>query len=189
MPVCGMSPRRSPPYSAFAMNVLGIVGWSGSGKTTLVTALIPCLRARGLRVSTIKHAHHRMEVDQPGKDSFLHREAGAEEVILANAARFALFSEHRGAPEPGLDELLGRLAPVDIVLVEGFKGYAFPKLEVHRPALGKPPFWTEMEVLGVAADAVLEGCQVPVLNLNAPEQITVFVLAKLGLNKMSEFQE
>ncbi|HQT62982.1 MAG: molybdopterin-guanine dinucleotide biosynthesis protein B [Acidocella sp. 20-57-95] len=164
------------------MKILGIVGWSGSGKTTLLTAMIGCLRARGLSVSTIKHAHHAIEMDQPGKDSYRHRHAGAEETILANAARFALFSEHRAAPEPDLAALLARLKPVDMVLVEGFKSYAFPKLEVHRPALGKPPLWAEMSIMAVASDDALPGCPVPVLDLNKPDDVTYFVLSRLGLD-------
>ncbi len=165
------------------MKVLGIVGWSGSGKTTLLTALIPCLRARGLKISTIKHAHHALELDQPGKDSHRHRHAGAEETILASAARFALFSEHREAPAPDLAALLARLAPVDLVLVEGFKSYRFPKLEVYRPALGKPPLWPEHEVMAVACDAQLPECRVEVLDLNAPEAVAGFVMARLGLDE------
>ena len=171
------------------MKVLGIVGWSGSGKTTLLTALIPGFRARGIKVSTIKHAHHRMEMDQPGKDSYLHRKAGAEEVILANAARFALFSEHRNNEEPGLDALLQRLAPVDLVLVEGFKTYPFPKLEVYRPALGKPPLWTDMAVLAVASDAAVQGCPAPVLDLNMPGAIVDFLTSHFELNKNSGLSE
>jgi len=165
------------------LKVLGIVGWSGSGKTTLLTALIPCLRARGLKISTIKHAHHALELDQPGKDSYRHRHAGAEETILASAARFALFSEHREAPAPDLAALLARLAPVDLVLVEGFKSYRFPKLEVYRPALGKPPLWPEHEVMAVACDAQLPECRVEVLDLNAPEAVAGFVMARLGLDE------
>ncbi len=165
------------------MKVLGIVGWSGSGKTTLLTAMIPVLRARGLRVSTIKHAHHALELDRPGKDSYRHRQAGAEEVILASAARFALFSEHREAPAPDLAALLARLAPVDLVLVEGFKSYRFPKLEVYRPALGKPALWPEQEVLAVACDAQLPECGVQVLDLNEPGTVAGFVMARLGLDE------
>jgi molybdopterin-guanine dinucleotide biosynthesis protein B len=163
------------------MKVLGIIGWSGSGKTTLVTALIPQFIARGLTVSTIKHAHHRFELDQPGKDSFLHRAAGAHEVILANDAQFALFHEYRAAPAEGLDALLRRLAPVDLVLVEGFKDDPFPKLEVHRPALGKPPLWPQTAVLAVASDADLVDCPHTVLPLDQPEAIADFVLARLAL--------
>ncbi len=162
------------------MKVLGIIGWSGSGKTTLLTALIPCFLRRGLKISTIKHAHHRFELDQPGKDSFLHRQAGAHEVIVANDAQFALFHESRGAPA-GLDALLARLAPVDLVLVEGFKQDPFPKLEVHRPALGKAPLWPQTEILAVAADAVLKDCPYPVLPLDQPEAIADFAIARLAL--------
>ncbi len=167
------------------MKILGIVGWSGSGKTTLLTAMIAGIKARGLRVSTIKHAHHAIEMDQPGKDSYRHRHAGAEETILANAARFALFSEHREAPEPDLAALLARLKPVDIVLVEGFKSYEFPKLEVYRPTLNKPPLWVAMNIMAVASDAALPGCPVPVLDLNKPDDVTYFVLSRLGLEASS----
>ncbi len=165
------------------MQVLGLVGWSGSGKTTLLTALIPCLRARGLRVSTIKHAHHAVELDRPGKDSYRHRHAGAEETILANAARFALFSEHREAPEPDLAALVARLAPVDLVLVEGFKSYAFPKIEVFRPSLGKKRLAPEADIIAVASDAALLDEALPVLDLNAPESVTYFIVSRLGLHQ------
>jgi molybdopterin-guanine dinucleotide biosynthesis protein B len=165
------------------VQVLGLVGWSGSGKTTLLTALIPCLRARGLRVSTIKHAHHAVEMDRPGKDSYQHRHAGAEETILANAARFALFSEHREAPEPDLTALVARLAPVDLVLVEGFKSYAFPKIEVFRPSLGKKRLAPEAHIIAVASDAALPGGTLPVLDLNAPESVTYFIVSRLGLHR------
>src|SRR3546814_9186396 len=120
------------------MKVLGITGWSGSGKTTLLADLIPLLVAQGLRVSTIKHAHHDFDVDQPGKDSYRHRAAGASEVLISSARRFALMRELRGEPEPGLAELLARLTPVDLVLVEGFKREAHPKIEVSRADPGKP---------------------------------------------------
>jgi molybdopterin-guanine dinucleotide biosynthesis protein B len=165
------------------LKVLGLVGWSGSGKTTLLTALIPCFLARGVRVSAIKHAHHAVALDQPGKDSYRLRAAGAAEVILAGPAGFALFSEHRGAPEPGLDGLLARLTPVDLVLVEGFRGYAFPKIEVYRPGLGKPAMWPEMAVLAVAADCPVADCPVPVLALDAPEVVADFAMAALGVNQ------
>jgi molybdopterin-guanine dinucleotide biosynthesis protein B len=171
------------------LKVLGLVGWSGSGKTTLLVALIPILRARGLRVSTIKHAHHAVELDKPGKDSYRHRHAGAQETILANAARFALFAEHREAPEPDLGALVARLAPVDLVLVEGFKSYAFPKLEVYRPGLGKPPLWPELAVMAVASDQVLTTCTVPVVDLNAPEVVAGFIIERLGLDKTPTLKE
>lgn len=168
------------------MKVLGIIGWSGSGKTTLLTSLIPGFRRHGLSVSTIKHAHHRFELDQPGKDSFLHRQAGAREVILANDAQFALFHAHEEAAV-GLDALLRRLDPVDLVLVEGFKGDPFPKLEVYRPAIGASPQWKETEVLAVASDEVLPDCPKPVLPLNQAEAIVNFVIASLALKPRSEF--
>jgi molybdopterin-guanine dinucleotide biosynthesis protein B len=162
------------------VQVLGIIGWSGSGKTTLLTALIPCFMQRGLRVSTIKHAHHRFELDQPGKDSYRHRQAGAQEVIVANDAQFALFHEHRGAA-PGLAALLQRLEPVDLVLVEGFKGDPVPKLEVYRAELGRPPLWPETAMLAVAADGAVQDCPYPVLPLNRPAAIADFMMKRLAL--------
>ncbi len=121
------------------MRIFGLAGWSGSGKTTLMTALIPEFVARGITVSTIKHAHHAFDVDQPGKDSWRHRQAGASEVMVVSERRWALMHELRGAPEPGLDELVPRMTPVDLLLVEGFKHHPHPKIEVYRPSLGKPP--------------------------------------------------
>ncbi len=142
------------------------MGWSGSGKTTLLVAVLPLLRAAGLRVSTIKHAHHGMELDRPGKDSFRHREAGAEEVLVVGGQRWALLREAPETPDPVL--LAGRLAPVDLVLVEGFKSSGLPQIEVHRANLGKPPLWPDAPaILAVAADAPLAG--VPAwLPLNEP---------------------
>ena len=120
------------------MRVIGIAGWSGAGKTTLITRLIPEFNRRGLSVSTLKHAHHGFDVDRPGKDSYEHRVAGASEVLVASSARIALMRELRGAPEPPLAELLGMLAPVDLVLIEGFKRDPIVKIEVFREANGKP---------------------------------------------------
>ena len=119
------------------MRLIGLSGWSGAGKTTLIAALIPALRARGLTISTVKHAHHAFDVDKPGKDSYVHREAGATEVLVASRHRYALMRELRDEPEPRLGSLLARLAPVDLVLVEGFKADAHIKLEVHRLETGK----------------------------------------------------
>ena len=147
------------------MNVLGIVGWSGSGKTTLLTALLTKLHASGLRVSTVKHAHSGFDMDRPGKDTYRHREAGAHEVLVATATRWALLHEVAG-PEPRLPDLLERMDPVDLVLVEGFKSHPYPKLEVHRPSLGKPPIWPDQPgVIAVAADAPIT-CDRTVLPLN-----------------------
>jgi molybdopterin-guanine dinucleotide biosynthesis protein B len=161
------------------MIALGIVGSSGSGKTTLLTALIAIFTARGLAVSSVKHAHHDLTFDRPGKDSFLHAQAGAQEVILAADNGFALFSQ---AKQIGLARLLERLAPVDLVLVEGFKGYDLPRLEVYRPALGKPPLWPAVEMLAVASDEALPGCTVPVLDVAAPLAVADFLMTALGLH-------
>ena len=148
------------------MRVIGLAGWSGSGKTTLLTSLIPLLVRRGLTVSTIKHAHHAFDVDRPGKDSFVHREAGASEVLVSSASRWALMHEHRGAPEPALPELLGKLSPCDLVLVEGFKREPIPKLEIWRAAVGKPPLHPDdPNIVLVASDDPCPAARVPVLPL------------------------
>jgi len=133
------------------MRVIGLVGWSGSGKTTLITRVIPWLMGQGVTVSTIKHAHHRFDMDRPGKDSYAHREAGAAQVLLASSHRWALMTEHRGAPEPELPELLAQLAEVDLVLVEGFKTGPHPRIEVHRAALDQP--WLHPVQPGIVAVA------------------------------------
>jgi molybdopterin-guanine dinucleotide biosynthesis protein B len=133
------------------MKLIGLAGWSGAGKTTLLTRLIPCLAARGISVSTLKHAHHRFDVDTPGKDSWQHREAGARQVLVSSEHRWALMTENRGAPEPDLRFLLGRLSPVDLVIVEGFKRDTHPKVEVHRAANAKP--WLHPEDPHIAAVA------------------------------------
>lgn len=136
------------------MRAIGIAGWSGAGKTTSITRLIPELNRRGASVSTIKHAHHGFDVDRPGKDSFAHRAAGASEVLVASANRIALMRELRGAPEPSLADLLRMLAPVDLVLIEGFKRDPVAKIEVIRAAVGKPPlFPQDPHVVALASDA------------------------------------
>ncbi|MEI9985126.1 MAG: molybdopterin-guanine dinucleotide biosynthesis protein B [Aliidongia sp.] len=119
------------------MRVFGLAAWSGSGKTTLLARLLPELTGRGLRVSTMKHAHHAFDLDQPGKDSYRHREAGATEVLITSATRWALQHELRGAEEPTLEQLVAHMSPVDLLLVEGFKRHSHPKLEILRPSLGK----------------------------------------------------
>jgi len=162
------------------MRVLGIVGWSGSGKTTLMDALIPRLRAAGLSVSTVKHAHHGFDLDRPGKDTHRHREAGATEVLVMTGRRWALLHEIRDSePEPAFADLLARMSPVDLVLVEGFKSHPFAKIEVHRPALGKPPLWPDdPQVVAVASDAAaLPGLDRPLLPLADPAAVARFVLA------------
>jgi molybdopterin-guanine dinucleotide biosynthesis protein B len=139
------------------MKVIGLAGWSGAGKTTLLTRVIPHLRAQNLRVSVIKHAHHNFDVDKPGKDSWLHREAGAEEVLVSSGNRWALMHELRGAPEPLLPELLQKMARVDLVVIEGYKSEPIPKIEVHRAANGKPLlFPADPDIVAVAADVAVE---------------------------------
>jgi molybdopterin-guanine dinucleotide biosynthesis protein B len=140
------------------MRVIGFAGWSGAGKTTLIVKLIPELNRRGLSVSTIKHAHHNFDLDQPGKDSYEHRTAGAEEVLVASANRVALMRELRGAPEPSLGELFRLLKTVDLVLVEGFKRDRLPKIEVFRTANAKPPLYPEdNNIVALISDVVPSG--------------------------------
>ena len=164
------------------MKVLGLAGWSGSGKTTLLVSLIPELARRGLSVSTVKHAHHAFDVDTPGKDSWRHREAGAQEVLVSSGKRWALMHELRGAPEARLEELLGRLSPVDLVLVEGFKTERHDKMEVWRRSVGKPLLaMADPQVLAVASDGPVPESPAPVLDLGRPAQIADFLLRRLGL--------
>ena len=160
------------------MRVIGLAGWSGAGKTTLLVKLIPELKARGLSVSTLKHAHHAFQIDQPGKDSFAHREAGATEVLVASAGRWALIHELHGRAEPSLADLLRRLSVVDLVIVEGFKAYAHPKIEVHRAANGKPfLFETLSNVRVVASDGTPPAGAIPAIPLDDVDAIADAVLA------------
>jgi molybdopterin-guanine dinucleotide biosynthesis adapter protein len=139
------------------MKVIGLAGWSGAGKTTLLTRIIPYFLKEGLRVSVIKHAHHSFDVDVPGKDSWVHRQSGAEEVLVSSAARWALMHELRGPSEPRLPELLKKMSPVDLVIVEGFKSEPHRKIEVHRLANGKAMlFPNDSNIVGIATDASLE---------------------------------
>lgn len=164
------------------MKTLGIAGWSGSGKTTLLVRLIPVLVGRGVSVSTMKHAHHAFDVDKPGKDSFEHRAAGAREVMVSSANRWALMHEHRGDGEPGSADLLDYMSPVDLVLIEGFKRETFDKIEIHRPAVGKPLLCTDdPHIVAVASDEAMEGLPVPRLDLNDIDEIAGFVIAHCGL--------
>jgi molybdopterin-guanine dinucleotide biosynthesis protein B len=159
------------------MRIIGLAGWSGSGKTTLLTKVIPRLTARGLAVSTVKHAHHSFDVDQPGKDSHTHRMAGTTEVLVGSAARWALVHELRGAAEPTLDELLGKLAPVDLVIVEGYKRAPHPKLEVYRAAVRKPLLHPDdPHIVAIASDQPLPNAKVPVVALDDIEAIMNFML-------------
>jgi molybdopterin-guanine dinucleotide biosynthesis protein B len=149
------------------MRVVGLAGWSGAGKTTLLVKLIPELRRRGLTVSTLKHAHHAFDIDQPGKDSFEHRRAGASEVLISSRGRWALVHELRQEAEPTLAALLGRLSPVDLVVIEGFKAERHPKIEVHREANGKPFLFQDVPNVGaIAADCAVPEAPVPVVHLD-----------------------
>jgi molybdopterin-guanine dinucleotide biosynthesis protein B len=163
------------------MRVFGFAGWSGSGKTTLIEQLIPRFIAHGLTVSLVKHAHHEFDLDQPGKDSFRHREAGCREVLVTSAVRWALQHELRGKPELTLDEALQRLSPCDLALVEGFKGSPIPKLEVYRESVGKPLLHPhDPEIVAVATDGPL-ATALPVLPLGDPDAVATFILRHLGL--------
>jgi molybdopterin-guanine dinucleotide biosynthesis protein B len=159
------------------MRIIGLAGWSGSGKTTLITKLIPRLIARGLRVSTLKHAHHGFDMDKPGKDSFVHRVAGATEVIISSAKRWAILHELREEAEWDMRDLVAKMSPVDLVLVEGFKRDAFPKLEIHRAENGKPLLHPDdPHIVAVACDSALRGSKVPVVDLNDIDAIADLLL-------------
>jgi molybdopterin-guanine dinucleotide biosynthesis protein B len=168
------------------MKTLGIAGWSGSGKTTLIEALLPLLNTAGLKVSVIKQSHHDIEVDVAGKDSWRHRQAGAQETLLTSPHRWMLVGELRGAPEPGLDDHLARLSPCDLVLVEGYKHACLPKLEIWRAANARPwLFPADAQFIAVAADAIppapAAGQAAPAhLDLNDRQAIAAFILAWVG---------
>jgi molybdopterin-guanine dinucleotide biosynthesis protein MobB len=163
----------------FAVPVLGVAAWSGTGKTTLLVRVLPLLRARGLRVGLVKYTHHAVDVDTPGKDSYELRVAGASPVLLASPLRQAMMTETPGGAEPALADLVRRFRPeeVDLVLVEGFKHEAFPKLELYRAAVGRPPMYPDdPDVLAVVTDGTLEPpARVPVLDLNRPEDVAGFI--------------
>ena len=152
--------------------MIGLAGWSGSGKTTLITKVLPVLIGRGLRVSTLKHAHHGFDLDQPGKDSFMHRAAGASEVMISSAKRWAVLHELRDEPEWNMPALLKKIAPVDLVLVEGYKRESFPKIEIYRAANGKPLLHGEDTfIVAVASDTPLPDVTLPVIDLNDIETV------------------
>jgi molybdopterin-guanine dinucleotide biosynthesis protein MobB len=164
------------------MKVFGVVGWKNNGKTTLVERLVANLTAAGYRISTVKHAHHEVDLDQPGKDTWRHREAGAREVVLATARRWAVIHELRGEAEPALDELLARMTPVDLVVVEGFKRSPHPKLEVHRRERGTPLLARDdSSVVAVASDEPLPGLHVPQFGLDDVAGVARFVLDRLEI--------
>ncbi len=154
------------------MRIIGLAGWSGSGKTTLVAGVLPVLVGRGLKVATVKHAHHDFDIDQPGKDSWLHRQAGASEVAIVSSRRWAIVHELGDEPEPPLLDILAKLSAVDLVIVEGFKRHAHPKLEVYRAVVGKPLLHPDDDcIVAVATDAPLPQAQVPVVMLGDIETI------------------
>jgi len=157
------------------MKVIGLAGWSGAGKTTLLSRVLPHLLKEGLRVSVIKHAHHEFDVDVPGKDSWVHRQAGATEVLVSSSRRWALMHELRGAAEPRLQELLVKMAPVDLVLVEGFKREPHRKIEVHRAANGKPwLFPDDPGIVGIVTDAAAE-TRLPVVHLDDIDAVATLI--------------
>jgi molybdopterin-guanine dinucleotide biosynthesis protein B len=162
------------------MKVYGVIGWKNSGKTSLMERLVADITGRGLLVSTVKHVHHDVDLDQPGKDTYRHRQAGAREVVLASADRLAILVEHRG-PEPELPAVLSRMAPVDLILVEGYKRDAHPKVEVWREETGHPLIQPgDPLVRAVATDAML-ALPVPVLDLNDTRAVADFILREVGL--------
>ena len=164
------------------MKVIGFAGWSGSGKTTLVTQLIPVLVGRGVTVSTMKHAHHAFDVDKPGKDSYQHRAAGATEVMIGSGKRWALMHELREEAEPDSLALMKHMSPVDLLIIEGWKKEGHEKIEIHRPAHGKPLIQPDdPKVVAVASDAELPGLPVPRLDLNDIEAIADFIVDHCGL--------
>ena len=164
------------------MKKFGFAGWSGSGKTTLIERLIPCFTQRGLKVSLVKHAHHAFDVDQPGKDSWRHRQAGCQEVMVVSDKRWALMHELRGATQPTLDEQLARLSPCDLVLVEGYKFHPIPKLEIWRAANQKPLLHPEdPHIVAVATDANIT-TTLPQLDINDPAAVAGFILKHLDLD-------
>ena len=165
------------------MRVFGFAGWSGSGKTTLIEHVIPCLVARGLRVSLVKHAHHSFDIDQPGKDSWRHRVAGCTEVLVSSAQRWALMHELRGEPEMSMRDALALLSPCDIALVEGYKASAIPKLEVWRHSVGKLLLHPQdSHIIAIATDSpehlAGDGAALPRFTLQDYDNIATLVLAK-----------
>lgn len=164
-----------------AVTLWGIVGWKNNGKTGLVERLVAEFTARGLTVSTIKHAHHAADVDTPGTDSHRHRQAGASEVILASGARVAIMQELRDAPEPTLEELVSRLSPVDLVLVEGFKAERHPKIEAHRAEAGKPLIAPDDPTVRAVASNTDLDLDRPVLSLDDTARIADFIAQELDL--------
>jgi len=165
------------------VKIFGFAGWSGSGKTTLIEKLIPRFAGAGLRVSLIKHAHHSFDVDQPGKDSYRHRHAGASEVLVSSSRRWVLMHELRGAQEPSFEEQVKRVSPCDLLIVEGFKFAPIPKLEVWRAATGEPLLHpNDPHIVAVASDAKVK-TSLPLLDLNDDAGVAAFIMSHLKLDE------
>jgi molybdopterin-guanine dinucleotide biosynthesis protein B len=165
------------------MKVIGVTGWSGSGKTTLMVSLLPELIGRGVRVSTMKHTHHNFEIDRPGKDSYRHREAGANEVLLGSSKRWVLLHEVRDEAETTIEDLIKRMTPVDLLLIEGFKSEKHAKIEVHRPAVGSPLLChDDPTIVAVACDQALPDLALPLLDLNNVAGIADFIVGYCGID-------
>jgi molybdopterin-guanine dinucleotide biosynthesis protein B len=165
------------------MRILGIAGWSGAGKTTLLAKLIPELTRRGIRVSTMKHAHHAFDVDTPGKDSYVHREAGATEVMVSSHKRWALMHELRDNAEPDAAELIRHMTPVDLLLIEGFKNEPHDKLEIYRAANGKPLLSAEDPTyVAILSDGPVADAKLAVIDLNDTVAIADFIMAHCQLS-------
>jgi molybdopterin-guanine dinucleotide biosynthesis protein MobB len=162
--------------------VIGVVGWKNNGKTTLVERLVAHFAGLGLRVSTVKHAHHTVDVDQPGKDSWRHRQAGAGEVVIATERRWAIIHELRDEPEPPLEALLAHMSPADLIIVEGFKRFPHPKIEAHRRVRATPLLArTDRTIIAVASDEAVPGLAVPVLDLDDVKGIAKLIASRLEL--------
>jgi molybdopterin-guanine dinucleotide biosynthesis protein B len=163
--------------------IIGFAGFSGSGKTTLLEKVIPLLKARGLRIAVIKHAHHKFDIDKPGKDSFRHREAGAGEVLVVSGFRWALMHELLDEAEPSLEELCKRLSPCDLVLVEGYKYSGIPKIEVHRSATNHPHLYQDDAHFIALASDKRSDIKLPQLDINDAQQVAGFILNYFSLDK------
>jgi len=163
-------------------NIIGFAGFSGSGKTTLLEKVIPLLTAHGLRISVIKHAHHKFDIDKPGKDSYRHREAGAVEVMVVSGYRWALMHEIVNDKEPSLDELCSRLSPCDLILIEGYKFAGIPKLEVYRAETGHPHLYPKDEHIVALVTDSQESTSLPQLDINQPQMVAEYILKFFSLD-------
>lgn len=170
----------------FEKPVLGFAAYSGTGKTTLLVKLLPLLKERGLRIAMIKHAHHDFDIDKPGKDSYELRKAGADQMLIASDRRWALMTEIHKGVDPRLEDLIGRLNldECDLVLVEGFRHVPFAKIELHRPSLGKDLIYPDdINIIAVASDEKIPTANLPLLNLNEPQEIEDYIYSWLNQEK------